>query len=402
MRVGLISDCYHPTPNGVAGVVASLAAGLEARGHHVVLVAPRWPGDARPEVVRPADHTPRSFPLLPAIALRVAPTTAGTIERLARRERLDVLHTHTEGPLGLAGRRAAGRLGIPALHTLHTFYRHYLHYVPTARLAPELTARTMRRALRWFLRPYDRVIAPSAAARTHVASLAPEVPTDLLPNGVEPDVPAPDEEERRAIERLLAPIGGPGPAPLLLAVGRIAPEKRARELVVALADRLPDHPDARAMLVGGGNLLPALRREVADRGLQDRIALPGILPHRHVLGLLRHTSVYVTASVSENHPLTLLEAAVAGVPLAVRGDANLGELAIEGTSAVVADVDGGDDGLIGRALALADDRPRRVELGAGARRLARRCSTDAHLERTETLYRELATRGQRTTVRSRT
>jgi 1,2-diacylglycerol 3-alpha-glucosyltransferase len=397
MRIGLISDCYHPTPNGVAGVVATLAAGLEARGHHVVLVAPRWPGDAG--AVRPADHAPRSFPFLPTIALRLAPATAGSIARLARRERLELLHTHTEGPLGLAARRAASQLGTPALHTLHTFYRHYLHYLPSGRLAPEVTARTVRRTLGWFLRPYDRVIAPSTAAQEHVAALAPEVPTALVPNGVEPDVPPPDEEERRAIERLLAPIGGSGPAPLLLSVGRIAPEKRARELVDALARRLPSHPDARAMLVGGGRLLPALRREVADRGLQDRIALPGILPHRHVLGLLRHTSVYVTASVSENHPLALLEAAVAGVPLAVRGDANLGELAIEGTSAVVAD---GDDDLVRRALTLATDRPRREQLGAGARRLARRCSTDVHLDRTETLYRDLAVLGQRTTVRSRT
>jgi 1,2-diacylglycerol 3-alpha-glucosyltransferase len=399
MRVGLISDCYHPTPNGVTGVVATLAAGLEARGHHVVLVAPRWPGEARPEVVRPADHTPRSLPFLPAIGLRMAPATAGSIERLARRERLDLLHTHTEGPLGLAGRCAAGRLGIPALHTLHTFYRHYLHYLPTGRVAPELTASAVHRTLRWFLRPYDRVIAPSATARAHVAALAPAAPTVLLPNGVELDLPAPDEDERRAIERLLAPIGGPGPAPLLLSVGRIAPEKRARELVDALGRYLPRHPDARAMLVGGGRLLLALRREVSDRGLQDRIALPGVLPHRHVLGLLRHTSVYVTTSVSENHPLAVLEAAAAGVPLAVRGDANLGELAVEGTSAVVAD---GDGDLVERALALAEDGPRRATLGAGARRLAHRCSTATHLDRTETLYWGVATLGQRTTVRSRT
>jgi 1,2-diacylglycerol 3-alpha-glucosyltransferase len=414
MRVGLITDCYHPTPNGVTGVVGSLAAGLEARGHHVVLLAPRWPDgprgdgprpgrgrpdDPRPGGARAADHTSRSVPLLPAIGLRLAPATAGSVERLARRERLDLLHTHTEGPLGLAGRRAASELGIPALHTLHTFYEHYLHYLPTSRLAPEGTARTMRRALRWFLRPYHRVIAPSPAARDHVAELAPGVPTVLLPNGVEPVPPAPDEAEDRAIDQLLAPIGGAGPAPLLLSVGRVAPEKRARELVGALAAHLPRHPQARAMLVGGGRSLPVLRREVAERRLHDRIALPGILPHRLVLGLLRRTSVYVTASLSENHPLTLLESAAASVPLAVRRDPNLTGLAVEGTSAVVAD---GDDELVLRALALADDGPRLAALGAGARRLARRCSVEAHLDRTETLYEEVVRLGQRTTVRSRT
>jgi 1,2-diacylglycerol 3-alpha-glucosyltransferase len=318
---------------------------------------------------------------------------------VARRERLEILHTHTEGPLGLAARRAAGQLGIPALHTLHTFYRHYLHYLPTTRSAPELTARTVRRALRWFLQPYDRVIAPSAAARAHLAELAPGVPSTLVPNGVEIDGRPPDAAERRAIDGLLAPIGGSGPAPLLLSVGRIAPEKRTPELLAALADHLPGHTSARAMLVGGGSLLPALRREVATRGLQDRIALPGVLPHRLVLGLLRRTSVYVTASVSENHPLTLLEAAAAGVPLAVRGDANLGELAVEGTSAVVA---GGDGDLVDRALTLAEDGTRRRTLGAGARGFAGRYSVDVHLDRTEALYRQVAGRDQRTTVRSRT
>lgn len=383
MRVGLVTDCYHPTMNGVTGVVALLTTGLQQRGHHVTLVAPRGPGRPGEAAARgqadgypPATVERWSLPALPSIRLRVAPASAHSMQHLIRQHGLELLHTHTEGTLGLAARNAALAAGIPVVHTLHTFYRHYLHYAPLAAAAPHRSEHILQRWLGWFLGPYDRVVAPSPAAADHVADVAPGVHTVSIPNGLGP-APA-------------GPAAGPRPAHdeaedarLLLCVGRIAPEKRSRELTEALSRQLAGRADVRAMLVGGGPLLDDLRGEVAAAGLQDRIMLPGYLPHREVLALYRRASVLVSASLSENHPLTLLEAAAAGLPLAVRRHPYLGGLGIDAEAAIVAD---DDTELVGRAVALLDDPAQQVRLGASARRTLSRFTAATHLDRTERLY----------------
>jgi 1,2-diacylglycerol 3-alpha-glucosyltransferase len=411
MRVGLVTDCYHPTKNGVTGVVSLLAAGLEARGHRVVLVAPRAPrrgrparpGRARPSGhersagrgtadadggFRPVDVARPAVPVRPSIELRFAPSSARSFEHLIARERLEVVHTHTEGPLGLAARRAALAHGRPLVHTLHTFYEHYLHYLPAARLTPRLAERLLRRSLRRFLAPYDRVVAPSAAALGQAATLAPTVPAVLVPNGVDGvDGPGPEPSPRRDRSPATgAAAAGDRPPATLLYVGRLAPEKRSVQLFDALAAHLETRDDVRAVLVGGGGSLETLRRRASRPGLQHRIVLPGYLPHAEVLGLYLRATVFLTASLSENHPLTLLEAAAAGLPLAVRRDPNLTPLVSDGITGIEAD---DDRELARRAVELARDPDRCARLGTAARDTARGYSVDTHVERTERLYRDL-------------
>jgi 1,2-diacylglycerol 3-alpha-glucosyltransferase len=405
LRIGLVSDCYHPTKNGVTTVVSGLAAGLEARGHRVVLVAPaatapvggRGDREATADGFRPADVRRRSVPLVPSVELRIAPASARSLTRLVEREELDLLHTHTEGTLGCAARKAARLTGTPLVHTLHTFYRHYLHYPPLRPLGPRVAAGIVQRWMARFLLPYDRVIAPSAAAAEEVRALLSSKPTVHIPNGVgglatsTRDLFQPSTRDR----------------PTLLYVGRIAPEKRSRELFTCLADRLASRSDLQAVLVGGGSLLPQLRRDALQLGLEHRLFLPGYLRHPEVLAHYRQASLFLTASRSENHPLTLLEAAAAGLPLAVRRDANLGALARDGVTGIEAD---DDEDLVRRAIELVDDPDRLDALGSAARRMARSCSLDVHVDRTEQLYLEVlagwerrrASPVQRTTVRSRT
>jgi 1,2-diacylglycerol 3-alpha-glucosyltransferase len=227
-----------------------------------------------------------------------------------------------------------------------------------------------------FLLPYDRVIAPSAAAAEEVRALLPSKPTVHIPNGVGGPARSTREPSRPSARD----------RPTLLYVGRIAHEKRSRELFTALADQLAPRPDLQAILVGGGSLLPELRHRVLELGLEHRLLLPGYLRHPEVLAHYRHASLFLTASRSENHPVTLLEAAAAGLPLAVRRDANLGSLARDGVTGIEAD---DDDDLVRRAIELVGEPARLDGLGSAARRMARSFSLDVHVDRTEQLYLEV-------------
>jgi 1,2-diacylglycerol 3-alpha-glucosyltransferase len=381
----LVSDCYHPTPNGVTSMVALLARGLAARGHRVVLIAPAGPrhGAVTPTGVAAPDLAARSVPLRPAIRLRLALPAPGQLERTLRCAGVEVVHTHTEGPLGWCAGRAAARLGLPRVHTLHTLYGHYLHYAGPGRVAPGLAAGALDRALGRFLRGVDLVVAPSVRGRAEVARLAADAEVAVVPNGVAVALPA-DVVARTAQHRARLGLGEHDR--LLLAVGRVAPEKRSEELLAALAPLLAARPNLRFVQVGGGPLLRPLRRRVAALGLADRLLLPGYLPHDDVLALARLAAVLVSASVSENDPVSLLEAAAAGVPLAVRADAGLGTLVVDGVTGVVA---AGDRELAVRAADLAADPARCRRLGAAARRVAAARSDAAHLDAITAHYARL-------------
>jgi 1,2-diacylglycerol 3-alpha-glucosyltransferase len=376
VRIAVVSDSVPPTPSGVAIGVALLADGLSARGHDVVRIGPSWPGvpgrrrsAAGPEraATGPSLVALPSVPVRPSIGLRLAPATAGGLLRRLRDHDVELVHVHTEGPLGWAARGAARRLDLPLVATVHTFYDHYLHYlaVPSA-LRPQ-AAGAVRAGWRRFLRAADHVVAPSPSAAALARALVPGTPVSLVPN----PAPAP------------APSATAGSrTPMLLSVGRVAPEKRARELVLALAAALAERPDVRAMVVGGGPDLRPLRRHVARRGLDDRLVLPGPLPHAAVLRLYRRAAVYLSAARSENHPLTLLEAAAAGLPLVVAQEPGLLATGLAGVAETAAD----EGELVATALALLDDDRRRRELARASRGYADRHDLPAHLAGLEAVY----------------
>jgi 1,2-diacylglycerol 3-alpha-glucosyltransferase len=357
-------------------MVALLASGLVGAGHRVVLVAPKGP------VPRPEVRTVRSLPWRPAIALRVAVPGPGEVTRLLRREGVEVVHTHTEGPLGWAARAAAARLGLPAVHTLHTLYGHYLHYVAPTPRTRRTAARVLDAGLARFVGGFDLVLTPSARGRHEVARLAPHLPVEVVPNGVAGGG-QPATLARAAALR--ARLGLRADDRLLVAVGRIAPEKRSEELLAALLPVLTARPALRVVLVGGGPSLRRLRHRVASHELADRVRLPGAVPHPDVLALLHLADVVVSAARSENHPVSLLEAAAAGVPAVVRQDAGLEAVVTPATGVLARD----DETLVQAAVALADDRARRARLGAAARAAVAARSDTAHVTATRACYARL-------------
>ncbi len=367
MRIGLVSDCYYPTMNGVTGMVALLKAGLEERGHRVILVVPFFPE---------ADCTVPSLPLIPSIRLRLPLASARTLSSLFLRESVDLVHTHTEGPLGHAARKAAAEAGIPLLHTFHTFYDHYVHYTLVGRIPAvrRLAEALLPGAWARFLAPCRRVIAPSRRAENYLKGAAPSVPCVYLPNAVLPAEPAGALYSRFGIE--------PGDK-LIISVGRIAREKRSGELLRAFLPYLKAREGVKMILAGGGGLLGELRREVVRAGAEDRVFLPGYLGREEVSGLYAMASVYVTASLSENLPLSILEAVSCSLPIAARRDSWLEALVIDGENGLTAE---NDERLAAETMLLLEDEPRRKLCGEASLRLSGNFSPQKHLDEIEKVY----------------
>jgi glycosyltransferase involved in cell wall biosynthesis len=151
---------------------------------------------------------------------------------------------------------------------------------------------------------------------------------------------------------------------VVVAAGRLSPEKGFGVLIDAATTVLAADPAAGVAVFGEGVLRPELEAQVQRLGLAGRVVLPGF--RTDLDALLAAADIVTLPSFTEGLPNVALEASAAGVPVVAT--------AVGGTPEVVAD---GENGYLvppGDAAALAArltdllrDPARRAALGAAGR-----------------------------------
>jgi len=359
-----------------------LAAGLQQRGHRVVIiVAANGGSDGDDPNVRVYRFP--LIPLLPSVELGVGLTTPGRIQRILQREGIEVLHTHTEFWLARAALRAAERLGLPHMHTLHTTYEEYRHYLPGGALLSECFVCGWWRR---FLTRFNAVICPSERSRRFVRRCAPGVQVGVVPNGMDTNAVSPTGEAEK--ERAMRRRGLPKRAQVLLYCGRLAREKRTEVLLEVLVPLLRERQHLWLVLVGGGPEAKKLRRSAAAAGVGEQLVVTGYLPWEEALSWYAAADLFVTASLSENHPMTLIEAHLAGLPAVGRRDPGIAAILREGRSGLLAD---SDWALQDCCRWLCDHGEERRRMGREARRLGLDLSRRGYAQKVEQEYRLLCT-----------
>ncbi|TAN84699.1 MAG: glycosyltransferase family 1 protein [Gallionella sp.] len=153
---------------------------------------------------------------------------------------------------------------------------------------------------------------------------------------------------------------------VVLFLGNLCQRKGIWDLV-ACAGALP--PAARLVLVGGEEdpgIAADLRKYLAREGLEDRVELTGPAVGKAKLRWLRSADIFVLPSYAEGVPISMLEAAAAGLPLIVTPVGGIPSVLSDGEHALF--VQPGDhDALAGAINHLIGDPALRARLGAAAR-----------------------------------
>jgi glycosyltransferase involved in cell wall biosynthesis len=225
------------------------------------------------------------------------------------------------------------------------------------------------------------LVTCTATGHAHLAALAPAGRVALVYHGLDftrfPS-PPPAEPPRD---------GSDDTHPVcILSVGRAVGKKGYDDLLAALA-LLPKGLAWRFTHIGGGALLPTLRRQAAALGLAERIEWRGAQQQEAVLAAYREADLFVLASRVEPDgdrdglPNVLMEAQSQRIACLATATPGIRELIEDGvTGALVPPAD--PPRLAAAAAALISDPARRAALAAvGEARLRRDFGMEAGIER---------------------
>ena len=321
MKVGIFTDTYPPEINGVATSCEMLKKTLESHGHEVFLVTT----NSSLNKMIYEDYCLR----IPGILLkklynyRLAGIFHPKATKIIKSWNLDIIHTQTEGGVGLYARLLAPSLKIPLVYTYHTMYVDYTYYV-TKGIMDQSVKNIVKKLSKVLCETCDEFTTPSEKTKNALRGYGVERYINVVPNGIDLDR---FEDNEKNIERIkrYRKENNLEDTKILLSLGRIAQEKSIDVLLRGYALFLKKNPSIKTKLlvVGDGPSKPNLEKLAHDLDIKDHVSFIGKVPYEDVPFFYQLADLYLSASTSETQGLTFVEAIASKTLVLCRFDENL-------------------------------------------------------------------------------
>ncbi|PWW07540.1 lipopolysaccharide/colanic/teichoic acid biosynthesis glycosyltransferase [Paenibacillus cellulosilyticus] len=308
--------------------------------------------------------------------------------RLFRKERFDVVHTHT-AKAGLIGRVAAKLARVPVV--MHT--SHGLPFYEGQSKPAYWLYRTLEKVAALFC---DALASQNGADAEALRKLAPWRPVYTEGNGVDldrlDDAAARVDEERLA--HLQEAYGLAAEKPLLFVAARFEPVKDHGLLLDALKlVKREGKLNWTTVLAGQGPLEGQVRERLQADGLTEDVVIVGQQPS--IVPWLAMADAVALTSEKEGIPRSIMEAMALGKPVVATNVPGTKELVVHGETGLLAEYRNADK----LAEALAEvmlSESKRSQFGAAGRaRIASAFTESIVVQRLLRMYRETARRTQR-------
>ena len=386
----MLADTYKPYISGVTNVIDLSKRYLESQGHQVYVFTF---GDVdyqddEPNIIR--------SPGLPLVDTGYYLNVRYNRQARNLLRTMDIVHVHH--PF-LSGRLAIWYCqprGIPIVFTNHTRYDLYAQaYFPV--LPDGIGDAFLKAFIPGFCASMDMVVAPSNGLKKVLERAGVTDYIEVVPNGVDL---TPFHRQVEPIDRSELCFGEN--QVVLIFAGRIAPEKNLPFLLRAFNGAAQAYENLCLLIVGDGPERENLEDRVNHMGISDRVHFTGMVDYQKIPSYLAAADAFVTASVTEVHPLSVIEAMAAGLPV----------LGIEspGVGDTVTD---GEDGFIvpeeelaaftAKMVRLATDTELRLSMSQKARQTSERYDYRRTTQQMFELYQKVIANnsGRRRTFRAR-
>jgi len=370
LRVAVVTETYPPEVNGVALTAAQVVQGLQRRDHHISLIRPRQSADANgSESPRLDEVLLRGLPIPRYPHLRMGLPAKRALVDLWSKQRPDLVHIVTEGPLGWSALQAATRLKLPVCSDFRTnFHAYSRHY-----------------GMGWLHKPIV-----SYLRKFHNRSQFTMVPTEALAADLQKygfrrlrvvargvDTERFDPAHRS--QALRQSWGCGERTRVVLSVGRLAPEKNLDLLFQAYDAMRRIEPDLKLVMVGDGPLMRDFRASRPDAifaGAQRGAALA-----EHYAS----ADLFLFPSLTETFGNVTPEAMASGLAVLAYDYAAAGQLIRHQESGLLAPL-GQPTRFCDLAVQLIAEPQRARDMGAHARTIAESMSWDRIVGQVEATY----------------
>lgn len=177
----------------------------------------------------------------------------------------------------------------------------------------------------------------------------------------------------------------PTHAPIVGAVAALTQEKGHKYLIDAAALVVREVPDARFVILGEGDLRPALERQIRELHLDRHVLLPGF--RADILAFIRSFDLFVMSSLAEGLGTSLLDAMALSKATVASDTGGIPEVVSHNETGLL--VSPRDPRALATAISqLLKDHERRERMGrAGLERVTRLFTAERMVEKTLDAYR---------------
>ena len=328
MRIGMMTDTYKPYVSGITTYIDLNKRALEAAGHEVYVFTF---GDL--------DYQDDENRVIRSPGLPLADT--GFYLSLRYRtaaqkllQTMDVVHVHHPFLSGRLALHYCRRKQIPVVFTNHTRYDLYAQ-ARLPNLPEEVSNSLLQAYMPDFCEAVNLVISPSEGMKKILREFKVESHIEVVPNGTDL------QPFQRAKPIPRAEFGFSKEDTLLIYAGRIAPEKNLDFLLQAFAGVARTIPNVYLMIVGGGQKEHEEQLKSVAGGLriEDRTRFTGMVSKEKLPSYLAMCDIFVTASVTEVHPFSVIEAMAAGLPIVGIESPGVGDSITDGVSGLLSTED---------------------------------------------------------------
>jgi len=346
MRLLLVGWSVEPEICGGLDIhVSRIAERLGAFGHSVFLCVPDYNAhtlhlkDALLWRVDAGKKPERLYEFVRSVTLYNR-----NVFYIAKNTDFDIIHTHDW--LGAeAGMLVKEKLGKKWIHTVHS-----LEYMRSGGVQPFCDAGPIEKAEEIAIRNSDLLLTVSVFMQKEINKRY-KRKAKVIHNA-----PSLTENQNRVVRENQR----------ILYVGRLSEQKGVRYLIYSVPNILERFPSAKLVISGEGHLRKPLERFAESLGIEKSVVFLGFVSKKRLTEEYQKATLFISPSLFEPFGITLLDAALLGVPIVATQHTGALEIFSRGSVEITAPQDSKE--LSKKIIHLLTNRRRREKMAELARR----------------------------------
>lgn len=338
LRIAVVTETYPPEINGVAMTIQRMVEGLRQK-HVVELIRPRQHKlDEASQEDSLQELLVRGFPIPRYAGLKLGLPAKGTLVRRWSKQRPDLVHIVTEGPLGSSAIAAARKLGIPVSSDFHTNFHSYSQHYGFGWLQKSVAG-----YLRKLHNHTDTTFVPTQELCDTLSADGYQN-LQVVARGVETKLFNPVKRSTR----LRKQWGAGEEHQVVMYVGRISAEKNLQLVIAAFRQMHRKNPAMKLVMVGDGPIRRELQRQ------NPECVFAGMRTGEDLAMHYASGDIFLFPSMTETYGNVTVEAMASGLAVVAYRYAAAAEHIVHGGNGLLAEY-GDEAEFISQACSLAGD-----------------------------------------------